>query len=199
MIARATTTALLRDLSDPANHEVWQEFDGRYRPILHALGRRLGLNDADAADAAQDALTTFVRSYRAGKYDRSRGRLSSWLIGITRHCILDVMSTRQRQQCERGMSAVESLPDEHRMTLIWDEQCRREILQRAMRRLHTDTKMNPKTIRTFELLTFHDHTPQQVASELGVSESDVYVAKHRCLTSMRSIIAELRAAYEVDT
>ncbi len=197
MISRATTTALLSDLSDPANHEVWNEFDGRYRPILHAMGRRLGLTDVDAADAAQEALTQFVRAYQAGRYDRSRGRLSSWLIGIARHCILDVCHDQKRQRPGRGMSAVVQLPDEHHMTIIWDEQCTQEILRRAMLRLKTESRMKPDTIRAFELLTFHQQSPAQVAREMSIQEPDVYLAKHRCLKRLRSIVSDLEEAFEI--
>ena len=80
-----TATAMLEDLRDPGNQTVWQEFDTRYRPILIGFARKLGLSNEDSADAAQDALIQFVRSYRAGKYERQRGRLSSWVIGIARN------------------------------------------------------------------------------------------------------------------
>ena len=50
------TTALLEALLDPADDEIWQDFDRRYRPILIAFARRLGLPDEDAADAAHDTL-----------------------------------------------------------------------------------------------------------------------------------------------
>ena len=43
------TTALLEALLDPADDEIWQDFDRRYRPILIAFARRLGLPDEDAA------------------------------------------------------------------------------------------------------------------------------------------------------
>ena len=101
-----TTTALLDDLADPANEAVWHDFDARYRPVLVGFGRRLGLGAEDAADAAQDALARFVRSYREGRYDRGRGRLSSWIIGIARNCIVDQMRTRAARHEERGISAM---------------------------------------------------------------------------------------------
>jgi len=70
-----TTTALLDGLHDPANEEVWREFDTRYRPIILGFAVKLGLSDEDAADVAQDTLARFVQEYRAGRYDRTRGRL----------------------------------------------------------------------------------------------------------------------------
>jgi hypothetical protein len=70
-----TTTALLEGLHDPADAVAWEQFDRRYRPIVVGFASRLGLADADAADVAQEVMLQFVKEYRAGKYDRQRGRL----------------------------------------------------------------------------------------------------------------------------
>lgn len=199
MLSRATTTTLLQDLHDPANQQVWEEFDGRFRPILHALGRRLGLPDVDAADAAQESLARFVHTYRQGKYDPARGRLSSWLIGIARHCIADVREQRAADIVARGQSALDAVPDEHHMTMIWDEECRREILRRAMQQLREETRTSPKSLEAFELVAFQQRTPAQVAAELNMSVDDVYLAKHRCLKRLRTIIEEMTIAFEVGT
>jgi peptide/nickel transport system substrate-binding protein len=48
-----TTTALLDELRDPANEAVWREFDARYRSVLIGFACRLGLEQTDAADAAE--------------------------------------------------------------------------------------------------------------------------------------------------
>ncbi len=117
-----TTTALLEALLDPDDDEVWHDFDRRYRPILVAFARRLGLPAEDAADAAQDTLTRFVGSYRDGKYDRDRGRLRSWIIGIARHCIYDIHQRRATDP-KRGLSAISELPDESALSAMWDEEC----------------------------------------------------------------------------
>ncbi len=93
-----TTTALLEALHDPACEQVWQEFDGRYRPVIIALALHLGLRHDEASEVAQETLSQFVRDYLAGRYDRGRGRLRSWILGIARHRILDVQRHRQRRR-----------------------------------------------------------------------------------------------------
>ena len=193
-----TTTALLDDLIDPANEAVWHAFDGRYRPILVAFGRRLGLSDEDAADAAQETLARFVKSYRAGKYDRLRGRLHSWLIGIARHCILDLQQKRASRREQRGMSAIVELPGEDPLAAIWQVECEREILQQAVESLRSETRIDERTIKAFKRIAFDHKTPAEVAEELGMTANDVYLAKHRCLKRVRIKIAELHAAYEIE-
>ena len=43
----------MRDTSD---HIAWQEFVDIYAPLIHAYGLRRGLQDADAADVAQQVI-----------------------------------------------------------------------------------------------------------------------------------------------
>ena len=116
----ATTTALLDGLIDSANDQAWREFDARYRPIIVSFARALDLKVEDAADVAQETLVRFLKEYRAGKYDRSRGRLHSWLIGIAKHCVGDQRHARARRREQRGLSAIADLPGDHRLTEIWD-------------------------------------------------------------------------------
>ena len=93
-VAQLTTTALLEGLFDPANQELWRHFDERYRPVIIAFARRLGVEPTDAADIAQETLVQFLRDYREGKYDRNRGRLHCWIIGIAKHRIADQFRLR---------------------------------------------------------------------------------------------------------
>lgn len=192
-----TTTRLLEGLFDPANDGVWREFDARYRPILVAFARRLGLSEADAHDAAQDTLVRFVEEYRQGKYDRSRGRLRSWLVTIARYRVIDIQRAGVvRREMVHG-SAVENQLDEQRLSAIWDAECRASILRRAISELRTRSRMDPRTIRAFELIAIDRLEPSIVAHELGMKTEDVYLAKHRALEKLQQIVAELTELYEL--
>lgn len=193
-----TTTAMLDDLLDPANEQVWQQFDTRYRPILLAFALRLGLQPEDAADAAQETLRRFVASYRDGKYRRERGRLRSWLVGIARHCILDLQQQAASRRERPGLTAIGRLPDEEQLTTIWDDEHEREVLRQALFALRAETKLDEKTVRAFEQTALAQRRPADVAAELGLTLNDVYLAKHRCLRRLRSIVEEMNRAYEID-
>lgn len=193
-----TTTAMLDALLDPANEAVWEQFDRRYRPILVALGRQVGLSHEDAADAAQEALARFVKSYRAGHYERGRGRLSAWLIGIARHCIADQQRERVRRRAIQGTSAVMEIPDEQRLTEIWSAERERAILAQALQEVMGGSRLEERTVRAFELLVLRQLAPAEVASLLSMTMNDVYLAKHRCLKKMRTAVTELTRMYEDD-
>jgi RNA polymerase sigma-70 factor (ECF subfamily) len=190
-----TTTTILDGLADPANDEVWSEFDHRFRPVLFGFARRLGLGEADAADAAQEALVRFLRGYRAGAYDRATGRLSSWLVGIARHCILD--RRRRRVDAPGGHSALGDVAGAEPLHDTWRDACEDRMLREALERLRAESRAEPRTIRAFELL-LAGRRAAAVASELGMTLNDVYLAKHRCLEPLQRIVSELRSAYEVD-
>jgi len=196
--ATRTTTRLLEGLFDPANHEIWREFDRRYRPIIIGLSRKLGLRDDEAADVAQETLTRFLRAYRANEYDRARGRLRSWIIGIARYRIADAKRARAAQQGWRGDSIIDALPEEQELDALWDAERRRAILRQALHELRANSRTSERTITAFELMAFHQRAPAAVAEELAMSMDDVYQAKNRVATSLRSIVARIENLYDED-
>lgn len=196
--ATRTTTRLLEGLFDPAAEAVWQEFDRRYRPIIVGLARKLGLPEEDAADVAQETLARFVKAYRAGEYDRNRGRLRSWIIGIAKYRITDAIRARADRRGWRGDSIISGVPEQRELDAIWDVERRQAILRQAIDELRADSKTSEKTIRTFEMLSFHRRPAAAVAEELGMTLNDVYQAKNRVAGRLREIVARLEALYDED-
>jgi len=191
----ATTTQLLQKLHDPRQEAVWREFDDRYRPIICRLGRRFGLTDDDAADVAQETLTAFVRDYQAGKYDRGRGRLRSWIIAIARHRIYDAMRRRAIRREWRGESAICEVPDEGRLTAVWDAESERALFERAMTELREQTKISKKTIRAFEALVLEGLAAEAVAESFDLTVAEIYRIKNRVTKRLREIVARLESTY----
>jgi RNA polymerase sigma factor (sigma-70 family) len=193
-----TTTRLLDGLFDPAANEIWQEFDRRYRPIIVGLARKLGLTEEDAADVAQETLTRFVTAYRAGKYDRGRGRLRSWIIGIARYRITDAIRARASRRGWRGDSMINECPDRDELNAIWDTERRHSILRQAVDELRTTSRTGEKTIRAFEMLTFHGRKPADIAEELSMTLDDVYQAKNRVASRLRLTVRQIEKLYDED-
>lgn len=202
-LARTTTTALLDSLHDTHNAPVWEAFDARYRPILHGFAMKLGLSHQDAADVAQQALAEFVRDYRSGLYQRSKGRLSSWLISIARNRTVDLQRLAGRRRGWRGESAFEQLPqiqpslqDSSTDAAHWDAERKHAIVALALARLREQSRMNENTIRAFELVAIRGVPSPAAAAECGMTVDEVYVAKNRVTKQLREIVAEITAQYE---
>lgn len=191
-----TTTALLVGLHDPKNAAVWEVFDRRYRPILTGFVRNCGLTEHEAAEIAQETIVRFVEEYREGRYDRSRGRLGAWLVGIARYRLLDVKRRKGTARIERGESAIVDLDDDKSVGEAYEAERRLALLREALEELRTKSRTDPKTVKAFEMLVYHGLSPQVVAGELGMSTHDVYLAKSRVAAKLREIVLRLESEYE---
>ncbi|MDG2030487.1 MAG: RNA polymerase sigma factor [Phycisphaerales bacterium] len=193
-----TTTAMLDALHDAGNADVWEQFDRRYRPILIGFARNLGLTDQDAADIAQETLARFLSEYRDGRYDREKGRLGAWLVGIARYRILDLRRRSAGKYQLAGESAIMDLDDEKNLSRVWEDERRHAVLRIAMEELQENSRTDPKTIKVFEMLMVHSVPPQVVADELEISVHDVYLAKSRVAQRLRKIVERIESEYDDD-
>lgn len=195
--ATRTTSALIAALHDAANHEAWREIDERYRPILVNVARRAGLSDTDAADVAQDALADLFKSFQDKRYDRSRGRLRQWLLGIARLKIADARRGKARAAGPLDTSIPEHAGNDA-WTTAWESEQRTAILAQALEELRKSDKMQPHTLQAFELVALRHVPVADAAAQLGLTAQEVYLAKSRCMERVRSLIQKLQSAYDED-
>lgn len=199
MVTR-TTTQLMEELLDPTNAEAWGRFDARYRPVLVGFALRLGLSAEDATELAQRTMAEFFEVYRSGRYDRGKGRLSSWLIGIARNTASTMRRPRGAGRRIGGDTVAGEmpapLPDGPHLTRIWEREREQAILNDAMAVLRTSTKTEPNTLRAFELFAVRGMSAEAVAAECGLSVDAVYVVKNRLTKRLREIVRDLTSAYD---
>lgn len=201
IFATRTTTRLLDALHERDNQPAWAQIDSRYRPVIAGMARRIGLSDADADETAQRTLAEFVRVYREGRYERSKGRLSSWILGIAHRTAL-----RVRRDGRRALAAdvdqLAEVPDEgtddSALRNIWTDERDRTILARAFDLLREDDALDPRTIQAFELVAMRGVPAAEAASQCQMSVDQVYVAKTRMTKRLRRLVEELTAAFEED-
>lgn len=203
-LALRTTTKLLDALRDPRNEPAWTHLDQRYRGVIAGLARRLGLSTTDADEVAQQTLTEFVRVYREGRYDRSKGRLSSWILSIAHHTALHLVRSNRRPGVggAGGAGAVEAtlsqVEGESSLRGLWDDERDRAILARALQHLRDDSATDDRTLRAFELVGLRGVPAEEAARQCQMSVDQVYVAKARVTKRLKVMVAELTAAFEED-
>jgi RNA polymerase sigma factor (sigma-70 family) len=195
-LATKTTTRLLDALHDLEDEDAWRTFDERYRPIIFGVARRMGLSEADAADVAQQTIVRFLRSYSQGDYDRDRGRLRSWIVGIARHCSLDALRKRARGAGLRGESGFLDVPAPEHLEALWEAERDRVILDRAMDRLRSTSSLTERTRQAFDMVALKGMPAGDVAIELGLTVDEVYRIKHRVTKRLRNITDHLRSLHD---
>lgn len=189
-----TNLSLLESIRGGRNQRAWHQFFQAYAPLVTAFAKRLGLSDADAADAVQDTLLAVYQAFRDMQepFDRSKGRFKSWLRGIAQHKVRDVQRRRARLQQARTHRAVEeadAVTDAAEMEELFDIEWRRSLLARALEQVARE--VDPAVYQAFELYAVHDQPADKVATLLGTTRNAVYISKTRVLKRLRAILGEL--------
>ena len=188
-----TGTTLLEGLQDPHNTRVWGAFVERYQPLIMAYARRRGLQDADAEDVAQETLADFARAYRAGQYDRTRGRLRHWLGGFARHRIARRLTELGHQirpvQFEGKTAVLQGVPDPETPDATWDEEWERHIL--ALCRTLVRHEFEDRSFRAFEEYVINGRPAELVATDMGMTTNSLYVVKSRILARIRELSEQI--------
>ena len=197
-LAQRTTTKLLDALRDYRNEPAWAQIDARYRPVIRGLARQLGLGESDAEEVAQQSLSEFVRAYRDGRYDRGKGRLSSWILGIAHHTTLRMIRSGKRAGATDAAELAERA-DEQQLRTIWVDERDREILQRALAVVRDESAVDDRTLRAFELVGLRGVPAAEAAAQCGMSVDQVYVAKSRVTKRLRELVEGMTAAFEEDS
>lgn len=189
-----TTTILLEQLLNTETN-AWQRFMDRFRTPMVRFARRCGLTEEQAEDATQDTLVRFVEQYREGQYDRSRGRLGSWLFTLMYNSIRsqrrdDARSPKQGPRVIDRTTFFSALPDEATAKQVWEQDWEHHALSMCMNQLRSE--VSPSHFQIFELTIFREVPAAEVARQLGLTRDAVYQARYRMLKRLE----ELRETFQ---
>lgn len=193
------TTSTILDRLSTGSDDAWGMLASRFRRPLVAFAKDVGLADADAEDVAQETLTALVTGLRTGKYDRAKGRLSTWLFGIAWRQAMNARRGLGRRRDARLMPGdntdlLSRTPDEAEVTQLWETHWERAILDECLGKV--EHEFEPVTFRAFQMVVGLGRPPAAVAADLGVSVRSVYNAKHRVIKRIRALRAQLEEVIE---
>lgn len=159
--------------------EVYREFYPRvYRFVLSRIG-----DDEAAEDLTQEVMVAAFRNYAS--YDPARSSLATWVFVIARNRLKNYYRDRRVTESIEAMEGFdlpsgEELQDE---AVAFQEQ--RELIRRVLDELDERDRI---IVESFFLL---DKTNVEIAEELGMTASNVGVAKMRALAKLRLILVSL--------
>jgi RNA polymerase sigma-70 factor, ECF subfamily len=182
--------------------ERWREFDSIYRPMLLTFLRRQGLDDSEADNVVQDIFVKLLGKIHT--YDRTRCSFRSWLFSVAHNELIDKARRRAtHRKAVDGWAAKmlrENESDSVKMARDWVKLHREKILMHALKRVRART--SPRAWACFEQRLLRDRPGAEVAAELGLEASTVFVNASRVLKRVRAVCLEfdedLSDAFDVD-
>jgi RNA polymerase sigma-70 factor (ECF subfamily) len=179
-----TSASLLLRIRDPRDGSAWVSFVAVYAPLVTGHCRRKGLQDADAADVAQNVMTRVSNAIRTFEYEPQRGRFRSWLGTITANEIATqrMKSGRQPGTGNEAVNVEAADPE-------WNRDFTEHVLAVAMDRIRGE--FEPATWQSFEASWIRREPPVEIATRLGTAIHAVYVNKSRVLKRLETEVIRL--------
>ena len=185
-----TRTSLLLRLRDTHDLPAWDQFVGLYAPLVYGFARRKGLQDADAADIAQDVLTSVAQQMRQWQYTPERGSFRGWLFTIARNRLKNWLASAARRMDGTGgddnLEAIQSHPMPVSDTADWDAEYARHVFHWAAAIVRQ--QVAEQTWQAFELTAVEGRSGTETAESLGMSVGAVYLARSRVMSRLKELV-----------
>jgi len=170
---------MLMASAQDGDRRAYEDLLTRVAALVRALVRRRIGDVAWADDVVQESLVALHRARHT--YDPARP-FAPWLYAIAQNRLVDALRAQRRRllrevHVETDWPALARRPEQERQALSQD-------LRRAVAGLPENQR------RVIELLKFEDLSVREVASRLGMSESNVKVTAHRGYRALRRRIEE---------
>ena len=193
-----TSTTLLRDLAQDAQHARWGEFVARYRPMMEAFMRER-FPSLEADDIIQETLVALCRVLPSYRYaPDEKGHFHNYLTGILRNKALRAVRQHERDEALRADYTNAGGTRSCASVAHADDQSYRESLfELALRQFFADDSIADRTKRIFERTAINGESPETVAESFKMTRHAVDQAKSRAMTRLRELIKALEDVAEL--
>jgi RNA polymerase sigma-70 factor, ECF subfamily len=157
----------------------------RHGGAAYSLAYRIVGDRASAEDVTQEAFLSLWRS--GAKYDRARGSVRTWLLGVVRNRAIDALR-RQATRAPTVELELERLPDQGPYTELTDAKALR---QEAAREVRGALRMLPADqLKVIELAYFGGLSHSEIAEALGMPLGTVKGRMRLAMEKIRTALAE---------
>jgi RNA polymerase sigma-70 factor (ECF subfamily) len=175
-----TPVSLLHRIQQSHAPADWVRFAKLYSPLILYWASQFGLQEADAADLAQDVLTRVWR--QIGSYQREEGkRFRGWLWAVTRNRWRE--RVRKRPAPAQSDSRDEPADPLDTVGKLVEDEYNAYLVNRAMQLMRSE--FEPNTWQACWSFVVEGKPAQEVAGRLRITPNAVYLAKARVLRRLR--------------
>jgi RNA polymerase sigma-70 factor (ECF subfamily) len=172
-------TTEMDELVTRAQHGDQLAFDELVRRThadTYTLAYRLCGNEEDARDVVQDA---YLRAFKGLKRFRGDAQFTTWLYRITANCANTLMSKRHKHRHDELVDTVEDTD------LARDPSAQADVM--ALRADLADAlqELSPKLRAVVLLRDVYELPHEDIAAELGISETAAKVRLHRARLQLK--------------
>ncbi len=183
-----TRLSLLERVRETSTGESWTEFIEVYGPLIRGWLVSQGVQQQDADDVQQEVLTMLAEKISTFRHNGRRGAFRTWLRRVTVNRLRQHWQARQRNPGahagpDLSELAHELADDTSRITLFWDKQHDRFVLEHLLKTL--ENRFQQKSMSAFRQIVLLERPAREVALELGMSLGSVRVAQHRILRALQ--------------
>jgi RNA polymerase sigma factor (sigma-70 family) len=194
-----TRLSLLVRLKQMDDQQSWQEFVDIYGRLLYSFAARSGLTPEEADEAVQETLISVARTMPGFKYDPSVCSFKSWLRHLAQKRIADQFRKRPAARVSAASASgaasetapLERIPDPRTLDLdaVWDAEWQKQVFESALAAVKEQT--SPQQFQIFDCYALKQWPVRKVVQMLGVSTTQVYLAKFRVMALLRKEVRRL--------
>jgi RNA polymerase sigma-70 factor (ECF subfamily) len=196
-----TRRSLLTRLKNWDDHESWKDFFNTYWRLIYGVAIKAGLNDTEAQEVVQETVIAVAKQMEGFRYDPKIGSFKGWLLHTTRWRISDQLrkrrgdrgAIRRDDETSTRTAIIERIADPAGSDLeaIWELEWRRNIFAAATERVRR--RVDARQYQIFDLYVVKQRPVKEITALLGVSPSQVYLAKHRIFPLVKKEITNLES------
>ncbi|MDF1823124.1 MAG: sigma-70 family RNA polymerase sigma factor [Verrucomicrobiales bacterium] len=207
-----TRMSLIERLADWEDQRSWDDFYQTYWRLIYSVSVKSGLSPDEAFDVVQETVLSVAKQWKKGQqYDPAKGSFKTWLMNITRWRIFDQFRKKQRNPA--AMNQAGGTPDgdgemrrtatiermqgedgEEVLERLWENEWMYNLSEVAIERVKK--LVSPKQYQIFHAYVIKEWEVSRVKKELGVSQSQVYLAKHRVGSLLKKEVESLKKEFK---
>ena len=197
-----TRYSLLSRLQNWEDQESWRVFFDTYWRLIYSVALKAGLRQAEAEEVVQETVICVAQNIQKFKRDRRLGSFKSWLCNLTRWRIADQLRKRTGLLQGDGAGAtrkyqpLEEVPDlaDNAASPDWEHEWQAHLLKIAIQRVKQ--RVREEQYQLFDLNVTREWPIPRICQTLGVSKTQVYLAKLRITRLLRKEVARLEKEWD---